>query len=133
MRTPQPSRLHVIDGQSRHSLTAVLTSMIVPAQDLPFCEFNAWMGTVNHVRQPNDRWPKEGGRGAADYSTTIEHDLSLIHGQQAHRSLGVAHVDRFVIRVEQQNRSFHVIKYSTDVPKGQSSIYPDRRSRHRRT
>jgi hypothetical protein len=93
----------VVDGELPGLSSTILTGVAVPPEDLFAQKLDLGSGTPDHVVEANHGGAREDGSGSMDPPPPVLDDLGLAQKDQHHSSLGVTHVQRFVILIEDQN------------------------------
>lgn len=104
---PQAARHHMIDGEARAFLSAVLAAIIVAPKDFFLGEFDARARPLDHVDHANDAGPRKERANGVDIAATVLDDLGFADEQQTDRAPRVAHVERFEVAIEHQYRLVH--------------------------
>lgn len=108
MLTTKVSWDDVIDREACFAATTVLARIIVASEDLAPGEAHMWSWTMDLDFEPDDRGPGDLLRDSPQVTTPVRHHRSLSPKNQHDRAPCSAYVDRFEIRVEDQDRCVHV-------------------------
>jgi hypothetical protein len=61
----------MIDGEAFRPTSAVLTAIVIAAQNLPLAEADTRVGAMNHVDKANDRWALISPGDRTDYAPAV--------------------------------------------------------------
>ena len=103
MGTPQMFGLDVVDGQIPRLTSTILAGVIIAPKDLPACHFHAGARFMHHLLQANNGWFGKGITDGVDDAAAVLNQRCLIQDHQADSAAHIAHVDWFVVRVENKN------------------------------
>jgi len=77
----------------------VLAGVTIPAKHLPAGQLDLQARTVDHLIQPDDRWPRERLFNSLDVTASIHHHVGFPGKDQANGATGITHIDRLEIGV----------------------------------
>ncbi len=99
----QPAGDDVVQRELGAHAAAILAGVIVAAKDFLFIEFHIGARAAHHAFESNDGWCGEDAAGGVDLAAAVCQHGRLIGKDQAHRAADGADIERFVIRVEDED------------------------------
>jgi hypothetical protein len=90
----------MVYGQVAFALAAILTGIIVAAEDFAAREFDVGARTMNLVPQPDDGGTGQHLSHRSNVSPPIDHHIGFARQEQAHRPARGTHIDRFKVRIQ---------------------------------
>ena len=109
------ARNDVINRKMVRLCAAVLAGEIVATKDGAARQFDAWTRSLDLVREANHRRARESRRRGRNVAATVQNDFGSAADEEHNRAVRVAHVQRLVVLVENENVLPHGgLKYSTN-------------------
>lgn len=104
MLTAQAARDDMVQRQVQVIAPAILTGVIVAAEDFLFVQLDTRAGALDHPLKADHRRSGENGFAGMDLPAAIQQHRGFFGEHQTYGSPDGANIQRFVIRIEDKDR-----------------------------
>ena len=98
--TAKVARKHVVNSEAAISAAAVLTCVVIAAEDLPPGESDVWPRPPDLHPQPDHRGPWDQFKNCVNVASPIDHHVGLTTKQEAHCATRRADVNGLEVRIQ---------------------------------